>query len=80
MGVKRLAKKYGLSAKEVKDLITFTKNKIDEMIKEYNCNMHVMSDFKDLSISSSDKKVQSIISDTSVEGSDSKSCKPASKK
>eukprot|EP00957_Ditylum_brightwellii_P168607 12833484-Ditylum_brightwellii.AAC.1 len=55
---KKQAKKCSLSAKEVKDLIVFIKDKIKEMIKERNCNMHVMSNFEDLSISSSNKSVQ----------------------
>eukprot|EP00957_Ditylum_brightwellii_P041977 3178777-Ditylum_brightwellii.AAC.1 len=58
----------------------FIKDKINEMIKECNHNMHRMSNFEDLSISSSSKSVHSIISNTSVKGSDNKSCKPASKK
>eukprot|EP00957_Ditylum_brightwellii_P066362 5037550-Ditylum_brightwellii.AAC.1 len=58
----RLAKKCGLSAKEVKDLNTFVKGKVDETIKEHNYNMHAMSDFKNMSISSSNKSVQSILS------------------
>eukprot|EP00957_Ditylum_brightwellii_P052244 3962113-Ditylum_brightwellii.AAC.1 len=45
------------SIKEVKDLNIFVKDKINEMIKEHNCNMHTMSDFEDLSIFSSDKNV-----------------------
>eukprot|EP00957_Ditylum_brightwellii_P106456 8121246-Ditylum_brightwellii.AAC.1 len=49
-------------------------------INERNCNMHAISNFEDLSISSSDKSIQSIIGTTSVEGSDDESCKPASKK
>eukprot|EP00957_Ditylum_brightwellii_P175180 13336688-Ditylum_brightwellii.AAC.1 len=64
------AKKCSLSAIEVKDLNAFVKNKIDEMIKECNCNIHAMSNFEDLSLSSSNKSVQSIINNTSEEGSD----------
>eukprot|EP00957_Ditylum_brightwellii_P191874 14606629-Ditylum_brightwellii.AAC.1 len=74
------AKNYDLSAKEVKDLNTFVKDKIDETIKECSCSMHAMSDLEDLSISSSNEGVQSITSDTSDEGSDNESRKPASKK
>eukprot|EP00957_Ditylum_brightwellii_P085996 6542447-Ditylum_brightwellii.AAC.2 len=74
------AKKCNRSAKEVKDLNAFVKDKIDETIKECKCNMHAMSNFKDLSLSSNDKSVQSIISKTSEEDSDNKSCKPASNK
>eukprot|EP00957_Ditylum_brightwellii_P168319 12813113-Ditylum_brightwellii.AAC.1 len=74
------AKKCSLSAKKVKGLNMFIKDKINEMIKERNCDMHVMSDFKNLSLFSSNKSVQSIISNTSEEGSDNESCKPASKK
>eukprot|EP00957_Ditylum_brightwellii_P188197 14326791-Ditylum_brightwellii.AAC.1 len=58
----------------------FVKNKIKEIIKERDRDMHKMNDFKDLSISSSNKSIQSITSGTSVEGSDNKSCKPAHKK
>eukprot|EP00957_Ditylum_brightwellii_P013758 1037124-Ditylum_brightwellii.AAC.1 len=63
---KRRAKKRGLTGKEVKDLNALVKDKVKEMIKESNHNMHTMSDFKDLSISSSNKSIQSIINDTSV--------------
>eukprot|EP00957_Ditylum_brightwellii_P168622 12834545-Ditylum_brightwellii.AAC.1 len=56
------------------------KGKIDETIKECNRNMHTISNFKDLSISSSNESIQSIISDTSDEESDRDSCKPAHKK
>eukprot|EP00957_Ditylum_brightwellii_P025451 1924386-Ditylum_brightwellii.AAC.1 len=73
-------KKCSLSAKEVKDLNMFMRDKIKEMIKEHNCNMHMMRDFDDISISSSDESVQSIISNTSVEVSEDKSHKTASKK
>eukprot|EP00957_Ditylum_brightwellii_P168108 12798114-Ditylum_brightwellii.AAC.1 len=58
---KRCAKKCSLSTKEVKNLNTFVKDKIDETIKQCNHNMHAMSNFKDLSISSSNESVQSII-------------------
>eukprot|EP00957_Ditylum_brightwellii_P182555 13906305-Ditylum_brightwellii.AAC.1 len=58
----------------------FVKDKINETIKERNCNMHAMSNFKDLSISSSNESIQSIVSDTSDEESDNDSCKPAHKK
>eukprot|EP00957_Ditylum_brightwellii_P066653 5058312-Ditylum_brightwellii.AAC.1 len=54
----KLAKKHGLSAKEVKDINTFVKDKIDETIKEHGRNMYMMSNFKDLSISSSSKSAQ----------------------
>eukprot|EP00957_Ditylum_brightwellii_P161715 12312461-Ditylum_brightwellii.AAC.1 len=73
------AKKHGLSAKEVKDLNTFVKDKINQTMKGCNCNIYTMSNFEDLSISSSNDSVQSIISNTSEEGSDNKSCKPAFK-
>eukprot|EP00957_Ditylum_brightwellii_P063686 4833744-Ditylum_brightwellii.AAC.1 len=78
--VKQWAKKHSLTGKEVKDLNTFVKDKIKETIKECGRNMHTMNNFKDLSISSSSESIQSIISDTSVEGSDNKSCKAAHKK
>eukprot|EP00957_Ditylum_brightwellii_P022067 1664664-Ditylum_brightwellii.AAC.1 len=77
---KRWAKKRGLTCKEVKDLNAFVKDKIKERIKERNRGVHTMNDFKDLSISSSNESIQSIISDTSVEGSDDDSHKPANKK
>eukprot|EP00957_Ditylum_brightwellii_P184505 14053110-Ditylum_brightwellii.AAC.1 len=76
----RQAKKHGLSAKEVKDLNAFVKDKINETIKELDCNMYMISNFEDLSISSSNKIVQSIISNTSVKGSDDESLKQASMK
>eukprot|EP00957_Ditylum_brightwellii_P021201 1598181-Ditylum_brightwellii.AAC.1 len=47
----RQAKKRGLTGKEVKDLNTFVKDRIKEMIKERKHNMHAMSNFEDLSIS-----------------------------
>eukprot|EP00957_Ditylum_brightwellii_P111386 8495438-Ditylum_brightwellii.AAC.1 len=37
---KRQAKKRGLTGKEVKDLNAFVKDKIEETIKERDCNMH----------------------------------------
>eukprot|EP00957_Ditylum_brightwellii_P088239 6721969-Ditylum_brightwellii.AAC.1 len=77
---KRHAKRHGLTGKEVKDLNTFVKDKIDETIKEHNRDMQTMSDFKDLSISSSDESIQSIISNTSDEESDNNSRKLAHKK
>eukprot|EP00957_Ditylum_brightwellii_P209591 15362382-Ditylum_brightwellii.AAC.1 len=77
---KRRAKKHGLTGREVKDLNAFVKDKIKETIKEHDCDMHAMSDFDNLFISSSDNSMESIISDTSNEESDSDSCKPAHKK
>eukprot|EP00957_Ditylum_brightwellii_P030620 2320508-Ditylum_brightwellii.AAC.1 len=44
---KRQAKKSGLTGKEVKDLNASVKDKIKEMIKERNHNMHAMSNFED---------------------------------
>eukprot|EP00957_Ditylum_brightwellii_P050291 3814177-Ditylum_brightwellii.AAC.1 len=67
--------KRRLTDKEVNDLNTFVKEKIKETVKEYNHDMHTTSDFEDLSISSSNKSIQSIISNTSVEASDNNSCK-----
>eukprot|EP00957_Ditylum_brightwellii_P133508 10178326-Ditylum_brightwellii.AAC.1 len=64
----------------IKNLNAFVKDKIDQTIKEHNYDMHMMSNFKDLSIFSRNDSVQSIISNTSKECSDSKSCKLASKK
>eukprot|EP00957_Ditylum_brightwellii_P190088 14471441-Ditylum_brightwellii.AAC.1 len=77
---KSRAKRRSLTGQEVKDLNAFVKDKIEETIKESNRNMHTMSNFKDLSISSSNDSIQSIISNTSDEESDSNSCKPAHKK
>eukprot|EP00957_Ditylum_brightwellii_P148608 11314325-Ditylum_brightwellii.AAC.1 len=45
------------------------------MIKEGDCDMHAMSNFKDLSISLSNENIQSIIVNTSDEDSDNNSCK-----
>eukprot|EP00957_Ditylum_brightwellii_P048657 3691996-Ditylum_brightwellii.AAC.1 len=50
---KRRAKKRGLTGREVKDLNVFVKDKIKETIKERDRNMHTMSNFDNLSISSS---------------------------
>eukprot|EP00957_Ditylum_brightwellii_P021737 1639756-Ditylum_brightwellii.AAC.1 len=57
----------------------FVKDKIKETIKERDCDMHAMSNFKDLSISSSNDSIKSIVSNTSYEESDSDSHKPAHK-
>eukprot|EP00957_Ditylum_brightwellii_P042118 3189925-Ditylum_brightwellii.AAC.1 len=76
----RRAKKRGLTGREIKDLSAFVKDKIKETIKDCNRDMHAMSNFKDLSISSSDDSIESIISDTSDEELDSDSRKPAYKK
>ena len=58
----RQAKKRGLTGKEVKDLNAFAKDKIAKTIKERDCNMHAMSDFDDISLSSKMKawKVSSV--------------------
>eukprot|EP00957_Ditylum_brightwellii_P176839 13470028-Ditylum_brightwellii.AAC.1 len=77
---KMRTKKCGLTGREVKDLNTFVKDKIDETIKERNRNMHAMSNFKDLYISSSNESIKSIINNTSDEESDGNSRKPAHKK
>eukprot|EP00957_Ditylum_brightwellii_P026081 1971874-Ditylum_brightwellii.AAC.1 len=58
----------------------FVKDKINKTTTEHKCNMHGMSNLENLSISSSNKSVQSIISNTSVEGSDNESYKLASTK
>eukprot|EP00957_Ditylum_brightwellii_P156956 11945452-Ditylum_brightwellii.AAC.1 len=58
----------------------FMKDKINETIKEHDYNMQAMSNFEHLSISPNNESVQSIISDTSAEGSGDDSCKPYSKK
>eukprot|EP00957_Ditylum_brightwellii_P020656 1557227-Ditylum_brightwellii.AAC.1 len=76
----RHAKKHGLTGREIKDLNVFVKDKIKETIKDRDCDMHAMSNFEDLSISSSNDSIKSIISDTSDEESDSDSCKLAHKK
>ena len=67
---KRHAKKRSLTGREVKDLNAFVKDKMRD------CNMQRMSNFKDLSISSSNEIIQIIISNTSDEESDGNSCKP----
>ena len=77
---KKRAKKRGLTGREVKNLNAFIKDKIEEMIKERDRGMHAMSNFDNLSLSSSDESMESIISDTSDEESDSDSRKPAHKK
>eukprot|EP00957_Ditylum_brightwellii_P089643 6827266-Ditylum_brightwellii.AAC.1 len=77
---KRRAKRRSLTGKEVKDLNVVIKDKINKTIKECNHDMHTMSDFEDLSISSSNDSIQSIISNTSNEESDSNSRKPTHKK
>eukprot|EP00957_Ditylum_brightwellii_P181342 13813950-Ditylum_brightwellii.AAC.1 len=77
---KRRAKKRGLKGREVKDLNALIKDKINETIKEGDCGMHAMSNFEDLSISSSDDSIKSIISNTFDEESDSNIHKPAHKK
>eukprot|EP00957_Ditylum_brightwellii_P133627 10188237-Ditylum_brightwellii.AAC.1 len=77
---KRQAKKRSLTGKEVKDLNVLIKDKIKETIKERNCDMHWMSDFDNLSISSSNDSMENIISDTSDEELDGDSRKPAHKK
>eukprot|EP00957_Ditylum_brightwellii_P189926 14459065-Ditylum_brightwellii.AAC.1 len=79
-GCQKASQKRGPKGKEVKDLNAFVRDKIKETSEECDHNMHGMSDFKDLSISSSDKSIQSIIGDTSVEGLDNNSCKLAQKK
>ena len=76
---KRQAKKRSLTGREVKDLNAFVKDKINETIKERNCNMYAMSNFNNLSLSSSNESMESIISNTSDE--ESGECrKPAHKK
>eukprot|EP00957_Ditylum_brightwellii_P066505 5048935-Ditylum_brightwellii.AAC.1 len=77
---KRWATRCSLTGKEVKDLNVFVKDKIKETNKEHNRDMHMMSDFEDLSISMSDKSIQSIISNTSAEGLNDNSRKLANKK
>eukprot|EP00957_Ditylum_brightwellii_P125318 9551532-Ditylum_brightwellii.AAC.1 len=74
---RRQAKRCGLSGKEVKDFNVFVKDKIKETTKEHNHDMYAMSNFEDLSISLSNKSIQSIISNTSVEDLDDNSCKPS---
>ena len=76
----RQAKKRGLTGREVKDLNAFVKDKIKETIKEHDRDMHTMSNSDNLSISSSNDSIKSIISNTSDEESDGDSCKLAHKK
>eukprot|EP00957_Ditylum_brightwellii_P196193 14948959-Ditylum_brightwellii.AAC.1 len=73
-------KRRGLTGQDVKDLSAFVNNKINKTIKECNRGMHMMSNFEDLSISSSNESIQSIIRNTSDEELDSNSRKPAHKK
>eukprot|EP00957_Ditylum_brightwellii_P083578 6352784-Ditylum_brightwellii.AAC.1 len=63
----RQAKKRGVTGREFKDLNVFIKDKIKETNKKCNCDMHVMSNFDNLSISSSNDNIESIISNTSNE-------------
>eukprot|EP00957_Ditylum_brightwellii_P008189 619639-Ditylum_brightwellii.AAC.1 len=77
---KRRAKKRGLTGREVKDLNAFVKDNIEESIKERDRDMHAMSDFNNLFLSSSNDSMESIIGDTSDEESDGNSHKPAHKK
>eukprot|EP00957_Ditylum_brightwellii_P159971 12177264-Ditylum_brightwellii.AAC.1 len=76
----RRAKKRGLTGREVKDLNAFVKDKIEEIIKECNRDMHAMSNFEDLSISSSNNSIKSIISITFNEKLDGNNYKLAHKK
>eukprot|EP00957_Ditylum_brightwellii_P143566 10937713-Ditylum_brightwellii.AAC.1 len=76
----RQAKKRSLTGKEVKDLNAFVKDKIKEMIKDCDRDMHAMSGFDNISLSSSNESMESIISNTSDEESDGDSRKPAHKK
>eukprot|EP00957_Ditylum_brightwellii_P194970 14854603-Ditylum_brightwellii.AAC.1 len=73
-------KKHGLSAKEVKDLNAYFKDKINETIKECSCDIHAMNNFEELLVSSINKSIQSIMDDTSVEDSDDEGCKADTKK
>eukprot|EP00957_Ditylum_brightwellii_P120702 9206554-Ditylum_brightwellii.AAC.1 len=77
---KRCTKKHSLSAKEVKDLNAFVKDKVDKMIKDCNYDMHAMSGFKNLLISSSNESAQSIKRNTSTKASDDEDCKQTAKK
>eukprot|EP00957_Ditylum_brightwellii_P104656 7975147-Ditylum_brightwellii.AAC.1 len=56
------------------------KDKIDNAIKRSNHDMHTVSNFEELSISSNYERVQSIMSDTSAEDSGDEDHKHASKK
>ena len=77
---KRRARERGLTGKEVKDLNAFVKDKIEETIKERDRDMHAMSNFDNLSLSSSNEIMESIISNMSDKELDGDSCKPAHKK
>eukprot|EP00957_Ditylum_brightwellii_P081556 6204427-Ditylum_brightwellii.AAC.1 len=63
----RRAKKRSLTGREVKDPNMFVNNKIKENFKERDRDMHAMSDFDNLSLSSGDESMESIISNTSDE-------------
>eukprot|EP00957_Ditylum_brightwellii_P146864 11180788-Ditylum_brightwellii.AAC.1 len=69
-----------LSAKEDKNLNKLVKDKIDKTFKDCNHDIHAMRNFEDLSISSSDESIQSIVNDTSFEDFNNEDCKPATKK
>eukprot|EP00957_Ditylum_brightwellii_P145488 11078233-Ditylum_brightwellii.AAC.1 len=79
-GVKRCTKKRNLNAIVVKDLNAFINDKVDEILKEHDNALHMVSDFKERLISSSNKSGQSIIRKTSVIASNNKDCKPVAKK
>eukprot|EP00957_Ditylum_brightwellii_P186497 14199322-Ditylum_brightwellii.AAC.1 len=69
-----------MTGREVKDLNAIVKDMIDETTKERNRDMHAMSNFKDLSISSSNNSIKCIVSDTSDEESDGNNHKLPHKK
>eukprot|EP00957_Ditylum_brightwellii_P200378 15276472-Ditylum_brightwellii.AAC.1 len=58
----------------------FVNNKVNKMFKEHVNNMHIMSNFENVLISSTDKSVQRIMSITSVEASNNEDCKLVAKK
>eukprot|EP00957_Ditylum_brightwellii_P148374 11296132-Ditylum_brightwellii.AAC.1 len=77
---KRCTKKHGLYAKEAKDCNAFINGKFDKMLKEHGNKLHTMGTFKELLFSSSNKSIQSIVSNTSIEASDNEDHKSVAKK
>eukprot|EP00957_Ditylum_brightwellii_P140787 10724397-Ditylum_brightwellii.AAC.1 len=71
---KKHTKKRSLNVYEVNDLNMFVNN------KERNCSMHAMRNFEDLSISSINESIQSIVSNISINASNNEDCKLVTKK
>eukprot|EP00957_Ditylum_brightwellii_P007202 546408-Ditylum_brightwellii.AAC.1 len=69
-----------LTAEDVKDLNAFINDKVNKMLKGHNNELHMMSNFKELLISSGDESIEIIVSGISAEASDNKDSKLAAKK